>query len=236
TLTVTDDDLATDQASQIVTVGAPAQAITFVGQSMANLNTTSHTVTVPASVVPGDGLLLFFGANTTATISDPTGVTGWQTIDTVAGSSSRTQVWRKVAVAGDSGAAVRVNVSSISKANLVVVAYRGTATTDPLASFARAAETATTASHTTPVASVTDPGSWAVSYWTHKDSTTTALTAPGGVVVRASGTQTGGGKVTGLVVDSGAAVPVGSAGGLTATASATSSNASMWTIILAAAT
>ncbi len=82
---------------------------------------------------------------------------------------------------------------------------------------------------------MSSPVSWVVSYWTHKDSTTTALTPPAGVVVRASGTQSGSGTVAGLVVDSGAAVPAGPYGGLIATAAATATNATMWTIVLAPA-
>ena len=58
-------------------------AIEFVAQAMSNANATSHSVVVPAAVVAGDGLLLFFGTNTTATISEPTGVTGWQPLDTL---------------------------------------------------------------------------------------------------------------------------------------------------------
>lgn len=236
TLTITDDDGATDQASGSVTVPSPTQeVISFVGQAMSNVNATSHAVTVPAAVVPGDGLLLFVASSTTATVSDPTGVTGWQPVGTLTGPSAVTRVWKKVAGPGDPGGSVRVGVSAISKANMVVVGYRGTSRVDPVAASARGADVAGTSSHTTPTASVTTGRSWGVSYWTHKDSATTALTPPTGVTVRASGTQTGGGRVTGLVADSGAVVPIGSYGGLRATASATTSNATMWTIILAPA-
>ena len=76
-------------------------------------------------------------------------------------------------------------------------------------------------------------GCWVVSFWSHKDSTTTALSPPAGVTVRAAGTQTGSGRVTTLLADSGAAVPVGQYGGLTATATGASSTATMWSIVLA---
>jgi len=104
-----------------------------------------------------------------------------------------------------------------------------------VAAFARALQAGSTSTHSTPSATVASAGSWAVSYWTHKDSTTNAMTPPAGVTVRASGTQTSTGRVTGLVADSGASVPVGGYGGLTATAAAVSGNATMWTIILAPA-
>jgi hypothetical protein len=55
---------------------------------------------------------------------------------------------------------------------------------------------------------------------------------PPGVTVRASGTQSGSGRVTGLLVDSGAA-PIGPYSAGSATAAASSSFATMWTIVLA---
>jgi myo-inositol-hexaphosphate 3-phosphohydrolase/PKD repeat protein len=235
TLTATDDDGATDQASQLVSITDAANGIEFVAQAMANTNSSSHTLVVPAVVAPGDGLLLFFGTNTTETISEPTGVTEWQPLDTLAMTGATTRVWRKVAGPTDAGSTLRINLSDGSKGNLVLVAYRGTSGVDPVETFTRTIDAARRSSHTTPIASVTSPESWAVAYWTHKDSTTTALGPPAGVVVRSSGTQTGGGTVTGLVVDSGNPVPMGSYGGLTATAAAAADDATMWTIVLAPA-
>ena len=227
TLTVTDDDGATASTTQQVTA---IQPITFVAHAAADANSTAHVVTIPTTVAAGDALLLFFASNTTATIGDPV---GWQVLDTVSTSGSTTRVWRRVATAADAGAAVRVTVSSISKGDLAVVAYRGTDVTDPVAGFARAAETTARTTHVTPTATSSAAGLVAVSYWTHKDSTTTALTAPAGVTVRWSGTQTGAGRVTALLADSGGAIAAGSYGGLTATAAATSAHASTWTILLA---
>jgi len=232
TLTVTDDDSDTGTATAQVTVPVttPVDVITFVGQASSNLNAVSHTVTVPAAVQAGDGLLLFFAENTTATITDPA---GWTLLDTVVANGTTTRVWRKVAGAGDAGSNVTVGVSAISKAGLSVLAYRGTSATDPVATFARAGLTNSSATRTTPVANVTGAQSWVISYWTHKDSATNALTPPAGVTVRASGTQTSGGRVTTLIADSGALVPAGTYGGLSATAAATSTAASAWTIVLA---
>jgi hypothetical protein len=176
-------------------------------------------------------MLLFFASNTTAAVTAPA---GWQAVDVVTTGSSVTRVWRRVAGAADASSTVRVGIASVSKANLVVVAYRGTNTTNPVAAVGRAAESSSRATHTTPLAS-TPAGAWAVSYWTHKDSSTTALAPPAGVVTRASGTQTGSGRVTGLIADSGGPLPAGTYGNRTATAAANSANASMWSIILAPA-
>lgn len=235
TLTVIDDDGDSDQASRLVSVTEAIGAIEFVAQAMSNVNSTSHALVVPLAVAPGDGLLLLFGTNTTAAIAEPTGVTGWQPLDTLVMSGATTRVWRKVAGPSDAGSTLRINLSGISKGNLMLIAYRGTSSVDPVAAFSRAADAAGRSSHTSPTATVTSPASWVVSYWTHKDSTTTSLVPPAGVVVRASGTQSGSGRVTGLAVDTDSAVPAGPYGGLTATAAATASNATMWTIVLAPA-
>jgi hypothetical protein len=204
--------------------------VSFVGAASAAVNSTRHTVTIPGTVQPGDALLLVLGANTTAAVSDPP---GWQRLDSLATATAQTRVWSRVATATDPGATVRVDLAAVTKANLAVAAYRGTDTAAPVAAFARRASSG--AAHTTPAATVADPRSWVVSYWMHKDSTTTALTPPAGVEPRASGTHTGSGRVTVLLADSGGPVPAGTAGGLTATAASATNNAAAWTIVLAPA-
>ena len=233
TLTVTDDDGAPDVASQPVTVTEATGAISFVGQASSNVNSTIHRVTVPATVMAGDGLLLFMATNTSAGVSEPSGVAGWQPLNTLSKPGSTVKVWRKVAQVSDAGGVVRIDVSSISKANLVVMAYRGTSALDPVATFASAIDVAGRSSHVTPNANVALTGSWVVSYWTHKDSTATLLSPPGGVTVRANGTQSGSGTVKGLIVDTNGPVAAGPYGGLTAVAGAAATDATMWTIVLA---
>lgn len=233
TLTVTDDEGATGEDTQTVIVGAQDGGISFVGRSLATANYVSHQVTVPSAVSAGDALLLFVGSNTTAEVTAPP---GWQELGTVTASTSTTRAWWRVATESDAGTAVRVLVGSISKANLVLAAYRGTSATEPVASFAAVAATTRQSSHTTARADVVSPASWAVSYWTHKDSVSTQLTPPGNVVVRATGSHGGYGRITALLADSGAPVPTGSYGGLTATAAGSSIAASMWTVILSPAT
>jgi PKD repeat protein len=232
TLTVTDDRGATDSTSSTVTVAPIAETISFVGAANANANATTHRVVVPAAVSPGDGLLLFLSENTHATISEPTGVTGWVPLDTQNGGYATTRAWRKVAAAGDEGSTVSVNLSGQSKGSLTLAAYRGTDDTDPVATFAKATDTSSTATRVTPTASVTTPTSWGVSYWMHGDATSTALTPPANVLARASGSQTGGGRVITLLADSNAGLPAGAYGGLTATAAAASTTTTTWTVIL----
>lgn len=113
TLTVTDNDGEADQASLLVSVSEATGGIEFVAQAMANANSSSHSLVVPAAVAPGDGLLLFFGTNTTRTISEPTGVTGWQPLDTLVMSGATTRVWQKVAGPTDSARTLRISLSGI---------------------------------------------------------------------------------------------------------------------------
>jgi PKD repeat protein len=231
TLTVTDAFGATASAQRTVSVTRP---ISFVGRSTVSAIATNHVATVPSNVQPGDALLLFFSVGTNATVKQPTGIAGWVPVDTLTGSTASTRVWRKVATAGDAGAQVRINISASSRANITIVAYRGTSTTNPIATFARSLITTNGTARITPKATVSTP-TVVVSYWMHRDSTSTALTPPAGVTVRATGTQSGGGRVTVLTADSGANAPVGQYGGLTARAAAASNMATTWTVVLAPA-
>ncbi|MDG4802064.1 PKD domain-containing protein [Micromonospora sp. WMMD980] len=231
TLTVTDDRGATGVATVDVTVAPVPERISFVGQDTANANWTSHTVTVPGAVQPGDTLLLLLSQNTHTGAGEPTGVTGWSRLDRLDGGYATTTAWWKTASAGDAGTAVRVALDSQAKGNLVVAAYRGVAPGAPV--FARATDPASTAVRTTPYAPVTTAQSWAVSYWLHGDAASTALTPPAGVTVRSNSSQTGGGRVTALLADSASSVPQGSYGGLAAVGAAASTTTTTWTFVLA---
>ncbi|MGC1210894.1 MAG: PKD domain-containing protein [Micromonospora sp.] len=232
TLTVTDDGGATGTTTTQVTVAPVAERISFVGQATANANWTTHAVAVPSTVQAGDTLLLFLSQNTHATTSEPTGVTGWTRLDRLDGGNATTTAWWKVAAAGDAGSTVRVTLGSQSKGNLVVAGYRGVDTAEPVSAFARATDTASSATRITPYASVTAAQSWGVSYWMHGDGLSAELAPPAGVDVRSNSSQSGGGRVTVLLADSGGTVPTGSYGGLTATGAAASTTTTTWTVIL----
>jgi PKD repeat protein len=222
-LTVTDGNGATDSVSHQVTVSSTTSPIAFRGMSRFVGNTTSAALTVPASVQPGDALVLFATLNTTTTsVSGPSGVTGWTPLTNFVTGSARTMVWRKVAVAGDGGKGLTLSLSTFTKVNLQLVAYDGTSTADPVATFATRSDPASTVTHPTPTVSVTNGGSWLLSYWADKSSLTTDWSAPSGAVVRDELVGTGGGHIGSLVADSGAAVSTGTAGGLTATTDAAS--------------
>ncbi|WP_235017872.1 PKD domain-containing protein [Thermomonospora echinospora] len=228
-LTVTDNRGDTGTATQQITVSPTQVNIGFRGTDGYNANTVKATVTVPANVQPGDGMLLILNVNGTGVGITPPA--GWQEVATQSG-IARSTVWQRVAQADDAGKTVEVALDAYAKADLRLLAYSGTSATDPVAAVGQAADPASVVDHTTPSANVAGGGSWVVSYWGDKSSTTNTWTAPGSVTTRATSIGTGSGRVTSLVADSGGAVQTGSYGGLTATTDA-ASRALMWTIVLA---
>jgi PKD repeat protein len=234
-LEVADSQGLTGSTTNLVTVTAPAEStISFVGETSRSGNLVTHTASVPAGVEPGDALLMFFSGGTSpSAVGAPTGVGGWTEVDALTDSHGTTRLWRKVAAAGDEGGQVRITMSAQTKGNLTIVAYRGTSAVDPIAAIGKTAG-GYSATRTTPTIDLTQT-SWVVSYWMHRDSSSTSLSVPPSVTARSTGTQTGGGRVTTLLADSGADVPTGPYGGLAATAQAASSYGTAWTIELAPA-
>ncbi|MBE1534080.1 PKD domain-containing protein [Actinomadura algeriensis] len=225
-LTVTDNRGGTDTTQQTVTVAEDQVPVSFRGTAGFNENASNATVTVPSGVQAGDAMLLFATMNTDS--SDITPPAGWTEVGTQTNNNSRSTVWQKVAAAGDAGSDVTVGLAEIGKVSLRLAAYAGTAAS-PVAASAKAADSAT--EHKTPQVAVAEPGSWVVSYWSDKSSSTTAWTPPSSGEQRAVSIGSGGGRVTSLLVDSGGAVATGDHGPLTATTNA-SSRGLMWTVVL----
>ncbi|HEY6749495.1 MAG TPA: PKD domain-containing protein [Mycobacteriales bacterium] len=233
TLTVTDNRGGTGTTTRSVTVAVPTTAIAFRGAANANVNAATAAVTVPPAVQAGDALVLTATVNSdTVTVSDPA---GWTRLDRASTTGIQTVVWSKVATAADASGAVSTTLGGTVKTSLTVAAWSGTSATAPVAAFAHGIDTVTTASHTTPAVTVATAGSWVVSYWADKSSSTTAWTAPAGQTVRNVSIGTLSGRVTSLLTDGGTAVAPGPAGSLTATTDAAGTKATTLTIVLAPA-
>ncbi|MEV7430495.1 phytase [Nocardioides sp. NPDC092400] len=223
----------------VVPTGSPPGpdpgTIAPVGTAADDGNARTWSVTVPGDVEPGDGLLLFLSRGTgTETLSGPG--PGWTRLGSVTDGTLRTTAWQRVATAEDAGSDVAVGFpTQLVKGSLTLAAYRGTRTTGPFAGAVAAGEPARTAVHVTPLATVASPGTWRVSYWSDRSSSTTAWTPPAGEQVRSTSAGTGGGRTTTLLTDPGGPVPTGSTGGLAATADAASAKATTWTVLLAPA-
>jgi hypothetical protein len=227
TLTVTDNDGATNSITQPVSPSLPAKNIGFVGSSTYDANGTSGTVTIPAATQAGDALLLFEShASTSLTASAPA---GWTLVGSTSTGNLRSAVFEKTATAADASSPVTVTFSGTVKAEVMVADYTNTAGS-PIET-AVSSTAASTATHTTPAVSGLTAGTWVVSFWTDKSTTTSSWTPPAGVTQRAVVYGTSGGAISALLADSGAGVS-GSYPGQTATTNVTSGSAAQWTIAL----
>ncbi len=232
TLTVTDDDDATDAASQSVSVSEAGGAeVTFRAAAASNSNTANPSVTVPAAVQAGDGLLLFVSINKDGlTVGTPA---GWTLVgEQSAAGAMKTLLYQRTAGAGDAGSTVSTPLSVTSKVDITVLAFDRTGGGNPVAQFASAAGASAT-SRTTPSFATSGAGLVA-SYWADKSSAVTDWTPPAGQQVRSESIGTGTGYVTSLATDNAVQVVSGaSVGGLTATTDVAGSRATMWTVLIA---
>jgi PKD repeat protein len=238
-LTVTDDSGATATSTRAVTAAptAPGTGIGYrdaIGTS--GKGVTSLSLTVPATVNAGDGMVLVASTNSGATATPPTGYTaeGTQT----SGTNITTQVFSRVATSSDAGSTLTVGFSASAKVTLQLAVYSGTSLGDPVSSVTGAVDAGGT-SHRTPVATAPTAGSWVVSVWSDKQTVARTWSPPGGVTVRSNvaGVGAGGGAadMASLLADGNTAVPVETVGGLTATVPSASNRAAMFTIVLAPA-
>ncbi len=207
-----------------------ADTITFRASAQSAANQQNQRVTIPAAVRDTDSLLLFVSSNKSLASVTATPA-GWTRVGSrLSSTDTETILYSKVAVAADAGRSQAVDFTATTKASLTVLAYDGTATTNPISAFASAAETTNRATHSTPGAPVADAGSYVVSYWADKSSATTGWTLPAGQTQRSISLGTGPGRITSVASDVNA--PATTAPARTATASAATAKATMWTVVL----
>jgi PKD repeat protein len=230
TLTVTDNDGGTDTKSNEVTT--TLASVAYVGSASTNGNRTTHSVTTPSGVQAGDTLLLFLTTNSSA--ATITASTGWSQVRAGSVDGLQARVWSKTATAADAGAGVSVLTSTTIKSDLTVAAYRA----DDMGSGAVSASALSFSSSaatqlTTPQVDVTTTAAWLVSYWGAKSSSAVTLTTPASEELRSGSTGTGSGNITAALADSDGPVAHGARGGLTTTASATTSRGAMVSVVIA---
>lgn len=231
-LVVTDDRGAQSQPFQTsVTVTAPAAAVSFVASARSNGTSATPSVTVPGGVNAGDTEFLFVTTGAVnVTTSSPTGLTGWTQIARRTNTSMETTVFQRVAAVGDSGTKVTVPLAASAATDLSFVDYAGVTGGPPTLSTAA---DSSVSNHVTPNVNVTAGGSWVLSYWSDKNSSTSAWTLPAGVLGRSVGVGAGGGHIDGAIADSGQSVSGGSYGGLSATTGVVSGKGIMMSLVLA---
>jgi hypothetical protein len=149
TLTVTDNQGATDQTSGTVHVSDPSTStVQYVGAAGTTSTTKVPAATVPGAAQSGDLLLLVADvASSTVTVSDPTGVSGWTLLGTADANGLKSYVWWKNAAAADAGTKVTVPLSSGTKSTVQVLDYTGVDPTQPVDAFATAINGTATANH-----------------------------------------------------------------------------------------
>lgn len=207
-----------------------ASPVVFVGATHGDVSwQTFESADVPAGTQVGDTLVMVFTHATSVLWSDPSGVTGWQQVDSAASSSLTSTLWTKTVTAADLGGTVRFDTTDLHKSMLTVADYSGA---DPAVVAASSTDAAASTDHVSPVLSAPS-GGLVASYWTNRsDTTTTSWTAPSGTVTRDGSSGSGSWQYSSLLADSGGPVAAGSYGGLTATTDA-ATEALSWTIALA---
>jgi hypothetical protein len=197
----------------------PASPIAFRATAGVNANSSRPALTVPGSVATGDALTLLVSTKTGVAHTPPA---GWTEVAQGSGPSVQTSVWQKVATAGDAGSAVEVALSELTKSDIRLLAYSGTAASAPV-SAAISSDATLTTDHQAPAATVATPGSWVVWYWADKSgATTTSWTAPAGTITRSTSFGTGTTYISSLVADPGESSAVGTVAGPTASTNAAS--------------
>ncbi|MBA2638567.1 MAG: hypothetical protein H0U77_00925 [Nocardioidaceae bacterium] len=189
-----------------------------------------HRLTIPAEVRAGDGLLALLTTGSPArSLAVPT---GWQLVDSVASSSVETFVLQRKAVASSAGSVLRLPLSGSASATTTLLAYSGTAPAGPVGVAMVGLDTGPGPVRTTPALQLGSTGATLVSYWADR-ARTTGWTLPTELIQRTASFGTGSPHTSAVSAESVGAVPAGSAGQLTATASASGGHATTVSVLVA---
>jgi PKD repeat protein len=198
----------------------------FRAAATENSTTASPTIVVPNSVQTGDQLVLVVTANASTTATTPA---GWTLLGTqTEGSPDMTSwVFTHTAPAGIGGSTVAIPLGASAKVARTLVAYAGA---NPAVAGSASVISGTSASLTTPAASVASNDTVVVSYWADKSSGNTGWTVPASVTTRATSIGTGGGRITAAIGDT--ISGPGNWPGATATSTTAGTKGIGWTIVL----
>ncbi len=229
-LTVADE--AGLQDTEIRPVSASIAGVEFVGATGSSGNSTNHRVAVPEGTQAGDLLVMLLTTNNTnASVANPSGWTGLETLD---GSNIRGRAWTRVATAADVGGTVTVATSGYAKSALSLAGYRATGGGPGLLVHAHAGElsTARESSFASPTSTLTEEGSYVLSYWAAKSSAPVTWTAEAGQQSRSTAAGSGGGAIYALLTDSGMGGAPGPVGGVVAETDASVSRVVSMTLVV----
>ncbi len=221
TLTVTDNQgVASAPVQGTIVATAPANSIAFTASAdNYNKSGTSVSATTPNAVSAGDTELLYV-TTTNSTANAIRTPPGWTLVTTQNSLPLQAAVFEKTAAASDAGSAVTDSVASAGPIAIQLVDYSNVGSSAPVTA---GASDSNTASHTAPAVTVANGGSWVVSFWSDKSSSTTAWTLPAGVTQRDQSIGTGSGRVTAAIADSNTGLASGTYPAQTASVGATAS-------------
>ena len=230
-LSVTDNQgLVSAPVTGTVTVAASSTPIGFNASADA---TTAFdvgvTMTTPISVNAGDTEVIYVATSNVASnvLSVPS---GWTQVATQTNLPLQAALFEKTATGTEPGSAVTVSVTSAGPITAQLLDYTNVASAAPVTAGAADVSAAT---HTTPAIGVTAAGSWVVSFWSDKSSTTSAWTLPSGVTQRDQAIGTGPGRVTAALGDTNGPVATGTYPTQSASVGATpSGRAAMISLVL----
>jgi hypothetical protein len=202
---------------------------------------TSTTGTVPSATTAVGDTAIFFMCQNAGSSAVFTAPTGWSTVagpdQTGSTSAERTQVYGKDLVSGDLGSSVTFSSSGSGTRTFgVLVIFRGTSLAS-ITAPAATTNTTNTTSITSPAVTTTVASSWVVGLWAVRVATAApapTLSYPGTetFIDRSRTAFTASPNYTAEVSRLTTPGAAGSYGGITATASATTSNQHAYTLIV----
>ena len=209
---------------------AAAPTLTYVASASAARTSTTHTVTIPASIAADDTLVLFMTSNTRS--GTLTGPAGWTLVRAREGSSTRGRVWTKKATLADRSAVVTARTSVSAKSSMSVAAYRSSAGTSAVMSSATATVATGATVHRTPATTASQAGSWLVNYWGGEAAAAPTWTPPTNVTRRTGANGTGTSLATGVLADSNAPIAMGTVGARLARTNRAVSSSQLMSVVI----
>jgi len=224
----------------LAAVGTPSVPIAFrasaTGTNGAGTG-TSITVTIPAGVQVGDGMLIVHTTRSATGATDTmTTPTGWTLVDTQAKNNTQSVLYKRVVQGGDAGTLVTLAGSATTGRVAVLVAYSGVHSTIIDAETSALDQVSGTV-HSMPALAATSLADWSVEFCSDRGGPASTGFTISGSAYTSRETIVGGGSssVTGSVADTNGVIASLSLGGETWTGTSTNANTIMYVVALKAA-
>jgi len=227
-------------AGVLAAVGTPSVPIAYRGSATGTNGAgtgTSITVTIPAGVQVGDGMLIVHttrsATGATDTMSTPA---GWTAVDTQAKNNTQSVLYKRVAQGGDAGSNVTLAGSATTGRVAVLVAYSGVHA-DIIDVETSALDQVSGTVHTMPALAANSLADWSVEFCSDRSGPASTSFTISGSSYTSRQTIVGGGSssVTSSVADTNGVISSLSLGGETWTGTSANANTIMYVVALKAA-